>query len=176
MLVFELRDPHWIIKDEPEIDLCAHGGVEIRANQITFSDGAESDWTVSAAALYFLRTLTQDHTIENAVCDQLIPCCGFNMHAQGDGEDVILSGCPNGINFEVRHQMDNVILTNLKNEETTITQTEWQQAVFRFADTVEDFYRSSKPKQPEDEESSRGYQAFWGEWKRRRISTIFPKK
>jgi hypothetical protein len=174
MMVLELHNPHWISQDEPEIDLCAHGGVEVRFNNIIFSDGNYDGWTVSASALYFLRTLTLDHTKEKPICEQLIPCCGFSMFDQGEGEDVILFGCPNGINFEVRHQADLVVLTKQDCEEVTIAFSEWQQAVFNFADTVEAFYRTNKHKRPEDEESSKGYKAFWREWKRRRNSTTFP--
>jgi hypothetical protein len=168
MLTIKLRDPHWLENVNPENDLCAHGGVEVLTDGITFSDGAYTNWTVSASALYFLRTLTQDHTKDNPVCEHLIPCCGFCMYAQGEGEDVILFGCPNGINFEVKHKEDKVILKKSEKEEIIVPLGEWQQAVYSFADSVEAFYRSSQPKQTSDQSDEEGYKAFWAEWKRRR--------
>ena len=172
MITLKLRNPHWLENVNPENDLCAHGGVEIQANEITFSDGSYTNWTVSASALYFLRTITQDHTKEKPVYEHLIPCCGFCMYAQGEGEDVVLFGCPNGIDFEVKHMDDKVILKKSEKEETTITFGEWQQAIYSFADSVEAFFRSSQPKQPFDQTDSEGYIAFWNEWKRRRHAKI----
>jgi hypothetical protein len=167
-VIIELRDPHWISDRDTEHDLCAHGGVEIRVNDIVFSDGIDTNWTVSAAALHLLRTLTRDHTKEHPICENLIPCCGFNMYEQGEGEDVLLLECSYGTNFEVKHYQDKVILTNQNSEKTTITNDEWQQSVFLFADAVENFYRLNEPKQTQDEIDPLGYDAFWKEWKCRR--------
>jgi hypothetical protein len=171
MSVIELRNPHWLPKVKPEHDLCAHGGVKICVNEIVISDGTDTEWTVSASALYLLRTIKQDHTKEHPVCENLIPHCGFAMFAPSKGDDVIIIECPNGINFEVKHIDDEVVLINQKNEQMKITTGEWKQAVFQFADAVENFYQSSQPKQPERDDNHEGYKAFWAEWKRRRYGT-----
>jgi hypothetical protein len=168
MLILELHKPHWLSMQGSEHDLCVHGGVEVRVDNVVFSDGIDTDWTVSASALYFLRTLTQDHTKEHPVCEHLIPHCGFAMFAPHRGNDVTILGCPNGIDFEVRHFENKVVLTKLDNERITITKSEWQQAIFQFTDAVEQFYNTNEPRQPEDKQSEEGYKAFWTEWKRRR--------
>lgn len=56
-------------KDDPE-DLCLHGQVTV-----TIGDRKLAyDATVSASALYFLKTITEDHIINEE--NQMLPCCG----------------------------------------------------------------------------------------------------
>ncbi len=90
------------------------------------------------------------------------------MYARGDGEDIMLIGCSNVIDFEVKHLNNHVVLTINEKEETSVPFAVWQQAVFGFADSVEAFYLSSEPKLPFDQTDSEGFRAFWDEWKRRR--------
>lgn len=46
---------------------------------------------------------------------------------------------------------------------------EYRQQVYRFADTIEAFYRQCTPKElPQDSFDRNGYQTFWKEWHRRR--------
>ncbi|GGH20321.1 hypothetical protein FAZ19_09975 [Sphingobacterium alkalisoli] len=68
----------WLIEDRPEVDLCAHALLKIMiGNEIIVDDNKDSGgWTVSASALFFLRTLKRNHTPTNPLCDALIPCCG----------------------------------------------------------------------------------------------------
>lgn len=66
--------------DDPD-DQCAHGRVLFQINNTTFVKPEDGIWTVSASALYLLRTLSENHTIENPVAETnfLFPCCGFTV-------------------------------------------------------------------------------------------------
>ena len=56
--------------DDPE-DLCLHGHAVARIAGET----VEFDCAVSAAALYLLKSLTEDHLLGQG--EQFFPCCGF---------------------------------------------------------------------------------------------------
>ena len=62
---------HWINgeADEPG-DYCLHGLAAVIGDE-----RFEYDCTVSAAALYLLKTLSEDHIMGED--NQLLPCCGF---------------------------------------------------------------------------------------------------
>lgn len=96
--------------DDPK-DLCAHGDVTFRLGEDVLLDTNGRDLTVSAAALYLLRTLSVPHTRELPVGDHLFPCCGFAMRDIPGERDVAICGCPNGEDFEVLHQVQPPTLT-----------------------------------------------------------------
>ena len=155
--------------DDPT-DLCAHGDVEFRiGEEILLGDGTGHDVTVSAAALYLLRTLLVPHTKTAPVGDHLFPCCGFAMLDLPGQEDVAICECPNGEDFEVLHEVGGreVIVRAGDGREWGIGWPEWREAVFNFADRVAAFYATCSPKQPTDEDAA-GFKKFWAEWKRRR--------
>jgi hypothetical protein len=160
---------HWIqqVIDAPA-DLCAHGDVEFRIGADVLMDESNGkDLTVSAAALYLLRALSIPHTKENPVGDQLFPCCGFNMWEVEGQEDVVISGCPNGVDFEILHEETGVCICSAEGREWHVDWPSWRDAVFAFADRVSDFYATSSPKEPNDEDRA-GFMKFLAEWGRRR--------
>lgn len=68
-------------------DLCAHGDIEFQiGNDVLLTPGTGMNRTVSAAALYLLRTLSVPHTKDAPVGDHLFPCCGFSMYDVIDQE------------------------------------------------------------------------------------------
>ena len=155
---------YWINgeEDDPR-DLCLHGDAVATIGNRKL----EYDCTVSATALYLLKSLTQDHIIYEE--NQMLPCCGFFFIANEDLTNVHISGCPNGIDWTVLHEGDNVKLILEDGEETIIHIEEYKREVFRFADKIENYYKSCKPKiLPNDEFDRDGYIAFWNEWHRRR--------
>ena len=81
---------HWIdgSKDYPS-DLCLHGDpvVYIGKYKRQFK-GA----TVSASALYLLKSITEDHYPSDGEEVQMLPCCGFNMYASEDLQSVSIMG------------------------------------------------------------------------------------
>lgn len=167
-MILQVDKLHWLSHMNEQQDLCAHGAVEVQIGEDILDAGQEARWCVSAAALYLLRTLTADHTQDAPVGEHLIPCCGHTLYSQGREADVVITGCPNGLDWKIRHRDSTVLFRTPNGREEQITLIEWQQKVVTFADTVELFYKTSVPKQqPDDSYDAAGYVAFWTEWSRR---------
>lgn len=163
--VYNLR---WLPHTPEQHDLCAHGAVEVEIGGELLENDAEADWCVSAGALFLLRTLTQNHTAASSVGDQLIPCCGHEMYAVTGAEDVEIHTCNSGVNWEVRHDEQGILLRTANGAEEHLSADEWQQAVFRFADAVAALYARSLPKASPYHHEMKGYAAWEAEWSRRR--------
>lgn len=148
-------------EDDPE-DLCLHGKVTAHIGDEVLEDSG----TVSASALYLLRSLTQDHKTGEE--NQMIPCCGHFMVAKEDLTEVWISGCPYGTDWLVEQVSGGVKITTDSGKETFVPMDEYRAEVFRFADKVEAYYKACLPKKPHDEFSRNGYTAFWNEWHRHR--------
>jgi hypothetical protein len=158
----------WLENTDEQEDLCAHGNVLVRIGSAILSDAEAGRWTVSAAALFLLRTLTQNHTPVTPVGDQLLPCCGFTMWPVDNSADVLVLGCPNGVDWIVEHVPQGIQLTAPCGEGVVISNAEYQEAVLSFAREVHAFYQRSAPKRlPADPEDAAGYELFWREWNRR---------
>jgi hypothetical protein len=160
---------HWIKDDgaDDPCDLCAHSPVRFQIDNDTLVAPEEGDVTVSAAAVYLLRTLERDHTNDDRVGDQLFPCCGHAMYDTGD-EDVAICGCANGSDVYVTHVDDvNVRLTSATGKSYVVPVDEWRQATRKFSEDVLEFYDQSLPKTPADDTDSAGFAKMMEEWKRR---------
>ncbi|MCM1112768.1 MAG: hypothetical protein NC399_05895 [Muribaculum sp.] len=155
---------HWIDKREDNCDdLCLHG----HAAAYIGDRKLEYHATVSATALFLLKTLTEDHIIYED--NQMLPCCGFFLIADERLENCDISGCPNGIDWSVLHDGEQIRLILADGFEITVPLNAYREEVFRFADKIEAFYLASPPRKlPEDEFERNGYTAFWNEWRRRR--------
>ena len=105
MIVLRPRNLRWVdgCTDEAS-DLCAHGEVEFRIGDDSLVSAADGEITVSAAALYLLRTLSTPHTVAAPVGDHLFPCCGFTLIHPPGSEDVLILGCLSGRDVEVEHR------------------------------------------------------------------------
>jgi len=164
---------HWVKgdKDDPE-DHCAHGDVRFQINGTEFANPRNGGWTVSASMLYLLRTLEDNHNIENSVTqgNQLFPCCGFSVWPTKEGKyRVHCLGCPNGIDVYVTRQSDKVLIESLDGKSETVLFEEWVTAVFGFVDQVLNFYKNSSPKTPHQESfDTEGWNEFWKEVELRR--------
>lgn len=161
---------HWLGGDDRPSDLCAHGDFELRIGDDTLSDGTQArGLTLSAAALYLLRTLSSPHTSATPVGDHLFPCCGFCLYGVPGERDVLIVGCPGGEDLEVDHGEDGsgVLVRSAGGREWAIDWSSWKTAVFSFADAVSAFYASSAPREPAPEDAA-GFRAFVAEWERRR--------
>ena len=160
----EVENFEWIDGSlDNENDLCLHG----HATAYIGEKKLEYDATVSATALYLLKTLTENHIINED--NQMLPCCGFSMIPDEELGNVTIIGCPNGIDWSVIHEDNSVRLILEDGTQEIVPISEYENEVFRFVDKVEDFYMSCSPKKmPEDEYDRNGYIAFWNEWYRRR--------
>lgn len=95
--------------------------------------------------------------------------CGFFYIPNQSLDNVVISGCPNGIDWTVKHENNCIVLILEDGTEERVSRKEYQDEVFRFADKIEAFYQQCSPKiLPEDEFDRDGYLAFWNEWHRRR--------
>jgi hypothetical protein len=153
-------------KDNPH-DLCAHGNVEFYINGKKLVSVEDGNFTISAAALFLLRTLEGDHKKKSPLFERLFPHCGHAMYPHED-EVIICCGCPYGKDFEIVHHERNIIIRDNKGAEYTVPFEEWKKAVCSFSDEVSAFYDNSSPRQPSDETDEKGFSAFMREWKRRR--------
>lgn len=146
--------------DDPE-DLCLHGHVMVKIGKAAM----EYDGTVSATALYLLKTLTEDKVMSGHDI-QMVPCCGHFYIPNKDLSQVTISGCDNGLDWSVVHENGGVKLILPSGESEWVSQQDYRAEVLRFADKVESYYNSCQPKNiPDDEFTRNGYIAFWNEWR-----------
>jgi len=160
MFSIDATDLHWMDGVPAKEDRCLHGHATARIGTETF----QYDATVSATALYLLKSLKKDHKIYES--NQMLPCCGFFMIANEDLSSVDICGCPNGIDWSVLHEGDTVVLVTAAGNTVRIPWEDYRATVFAFADKIEAFYKKSEPKAiPHDAFEEDGYQAFWNEWR-----------
>lgn len=168
MIILHPRDLTWINYqvDDP-YDLCAHGKVQFDIDGVNLVRVEDGEWTVSAAALFLLRTLKKDHSTKAPLFENVIPHCGTGFYVKEGEDDVKIIECPIGINFQVIHIRDTVQI--IMNDEKTfiVTSEEWQNAVLTFSQAVREFYAASTPKTPVDHSDKAGFDKFMLEWKNR---------
>ncbi len=161
------NDLEWIdgTTDDP-YDLCLHGHAIVMIGDEILEDDA----TLSATALYLLKSIKEDHIMNKDI--QMLPCCGHAMWLKDDNSgDVEIIGCCNGTDWSIIHENENIRLITESGKETIITLDEYKKEVFKFADSIEAFYNiCTKKILPKDEFDRNGYIAFWNEWHRRRNS------
>jgi hypothetical protein len=166
----EINEIHWISNEDIKTDLCAHGNIKvIIGDELIAGIKEDEDWTISATALFLLRTLERNHTKENQVGEHLIPCCGHFLIFTDDMEELYIGGCQNGIDWEVTHE-DKIVKLKTKSEKTTSIDFEYYKSeILNFVDKVEQFYIESGEKTiPEDDFDRNAYLEFWNEWKTKR--------
>jgi hypothetical protein len=167
MLTIEPINMHWLAEMPAEGDLCVHGGIVIRHAEAILIDDSEEVWTLSAGALFLLRTLNRDHTAGSRVAAHLFPCCGHAMYAQTDSDDVAIVGCPNGRDWEVVHHGTEVRLRFDDETEVVVSRNEWREGVVAFSQVIRTFYERNATKKPADDTDAAGFAAFRAEWSRR---------
>lgn len=167
-IILEPTNLHWIKgkADDPN-DLCAHGNVLFQINDDMLLSEEAGEWTVSASALYLLRTLSRNHTSDSRVGEHLFPCCGHALYDIG-APDVLIIGCSIGRDFEIRHIEDEVQLQSNHYKSYLVDKLQWKHAVCSFSDKVRAFYETSSPKKTADGEDKKGFDLFMQEWERRR--------
>lgn len=137
----DVTELYWIdgSLDAPE-DLCLHG----HAVAYIGSEKLEYDCTISATALYLLKTLTENHVINED--NQMLPCCGHFYIPDEKLENVTISGCDNGIDWTVEHIGDDVVITLEDGTAVTVPLEEYRLEVYQFVDKIEAYYQSCSPK------------------------------
>lgn len=145
---------------EQTYDCCIHGKVIFKIGDKLLSN--DTEWCVSASAYRFLHTLFENHFM--GAEDFLIPCCGHFMIPSEDKTTVSISGCNNGIDFNIIHKDENITIITSDNTEYCIPFEEYKNAVIAFAEQVMDFYKSNPPRNFSDDFDKDGYSAFVAEW------------
>ena len=101
----KLLDIHWINDFDDPTDLCAHGHIFVKIGDEVVADKDSLDVTVSATALYLMRTL-KDNYKKDDYESQLLPCCGHFMYADDNNDFVNICGCTSGIDWTIIHTDD----------------------------------------------------------------------
>lgn len=136
----KLLDLHWIQNTDDPYDLCAHGHVLVKIGTEIVSDQNSLYVTVSATALYLMRTLTSNYQ-EGDYFSQLLPCCGHSLIVDEAKGNVLICGCSSGIDWTILHREDNTIEHRSNNGQVAaISKDAYQKLVFDFADQVDQFY------------------------------------
>lgn len=172
MTTLKALELHWI-GENPEYfpnDPCVHGRVEFCVNNTVFVKPEEGEWSLSITALYLLRTLKNSHTYERKrdspdFDNFLFPCCGHSLWLEKG--KLINIECNIGLKIEIVRNTEYVTIRKEEKEEK-ISSEEWKTAVIAFVNQIEDFYRSSAPKNiPKDNLDREGWEFFWKEWNTR---------
>ncbi len=149
--------------DNPEMqvyDDCVHGKVVFKIDGCNLSND-DSDWCLSASAYRFLHSLFQNHF--SGAEEHMIPCCGI-FYASQDKASVTVVGCSNGIDFDIIHKDDNMIIRKQDGTTYTVTFEDYKAAVLSYAKQIEDFYHQNPPRQFENQFDQDGFSAFCREW------------
>ena len=141
-------------------DCCIHGKIVFKIEDELLSD--DTEWCVSASSYRFLHTLFENHFM--GAEEFIIPCCGHFMIPSEDKTSVNISGCSNGIDFNIIHEDENIAIITTDNAEYRIPFEEYKSAVISFAKQVMDFYKANPPREFEDDFDKDGYSAFVTEW------------
>ena len=89
------------------------------------------------------------------------------MFEVDDSDDVVIMGCPNGIDATIEHISEGVRITAECGESRIVPNAEWVDAVYNFSGAVREFYESSAKKLPGDDVARSGFNRMLLEWKRR---------
>ncbi len=157
---------HWISDDGlyDKTDLCSHGVLFLRIGDEILSDLKSDSWTLSATGLYLLRTLKMDYNIED-FGNYLVPCCGHLLIPDDNKDYVSISGCNEGLDWNIKHENGNVKFTSEKGAVGKISFEQYKNMILDFTDEIESFYGDPNEKEvPNDEFDQNGFQQFWAEW------------
>lgn len=163
MFGLDILSMYWVNgdSDDPH-DLCLHGDVLVAIGGETHGYAA----TVSAAGLFLLRSVSEDHLIGSG--HHLLPCCGHFMIANDAIDAVDIIECSEGMDWSVIHSGDTVQITSEGGQMADMSLSEYAKTVLLFTRKVEEFYGVCAPKiLPEDQNEQNAYVAFWKEWHRR---------
>lgn len=160
---------YWVDEDPAnEEDLCSHGTIELRINDVVISDESDDDWTISTTGLMLLRSLTEQHRKDASF--PMVLHCGM----------VIMVGCPIRIDWNSNIQNGNVVISDVEKAPTTsgkevvhypaadtvVPHSEYTAAVQSFCQEIIDFFSSSKPRRI-DKFDKGVYEEFWNEFNTR---------
>lgn len=160
---------HWLGEPHEQAhDGCSHGGIRaVIGGTVVSSD--DTEYGISQSALSLLRTLERDHSPAERLSGGYLLChgCGYPTHF----------GCSNfGTDWVVRHDGDTVFLSQPKHFDTVgeiefdvlvrVPIEHYRRQCVAFAETVRDFFSSSKPRQLDEWEQDL-HEQVWAEFDER---------
>lgn len=165
----QILSQEWLGDEPQQFDLCSHGQIRLMIGGELILDGRAS-FGLSESALALLRTLERDHNAEQPLAEKLI------FHGCGK---VLMQGCPIGVDWEVLHQGDQVVLRKIRRWdwpdenrptlfpqlEITVPHAEYRQAILAFANEVRQFFKGEE-KVFFDDQDRQSYLLFWQEFDR----------
>jgi hypothetical protein len=163
----EVLDQGWLIPSDPDGDLCSHGRLRLTVGGVVVVGGDES-FGISESALALLRTLEAGHAPQAPVADRMI------FHGCGT---ILMTGCPIGADFTVRHHAGIVSIGNVVRYDTTkddegvrfpgldvqIGAAAYRSEVLGFALKARDLFRGAVKRFADDFDAAQ-YRAFWSEF------------
>lgn len=169
MIELKALNPHWLgTSEDSDFDLCVHSPVWLKIADKVVSNEESGDWTISASAYLFLKSITEDHVASEN--EQLLPCCGFNFWKVEN--KIIFGNCGTGINWDIWHEKGALIHKFEGSDGISLNLDEWRNAVVRFTDEILAFYKSSPPRKFVDNESKSEFEFFLNELKRLRNEAV----
>lgn len=141
-------------------DCCVHGNVLFAIDDTVVENGGE--WCVSASALRFMRSVINNHF--SGAEEQMIPCCGHFMVPAEDGKSVYISGCPNGVDFDIIHEDNCVVVKTQDGQAFSVDFSEYKNAVLSYVGEIEGFMQNASSRLFDNDFEKKGYEAFKTEW------------
>jgi len=167
-----LSEPRWVGTDgDGRADPCAHGRIHLEVGGQLLIQPEDGELTVSAAALHLLRSVTADHTSSEPLAEgcQFAPCCAHSLFVADEARfGFVATGCPTGVEVDVVHEGDRVVVSRRSGEGSHRVHTRtWAQAVVGFAEQVLQFYDASPPKVEAPPDERQAWRMFWQEYRDR---------
>lgn len=141
-------------------DYCVHGHVLFIVDDTVIADSGE--WCTSASALRFMRSVLSNHF--SGAEEHMIPCCGHFMIPADDGKSVHISGCSNGIDCDIIHEDNRVMIKTADFRSFSVDFSEYKNAVLSYVEEIEEFMREAPARLFDDPFDKKGYEAFKTEW------------
>ena len=162
MIQLTAKNLHYLGDTEPskQRDCCVHGDVLFSINDTVIENGGE--WCVSASALRLMRSVFANHFSGEE--EHMIPCCGHYMIPADDGKSVQISGCTSGVDFDVVHENNQIMIKTENGQSFQIEYSDYKDAVISYSDQIEKFMHDSPPRIFDDSFDEAGYNAFKTEW------------
>ncbi len=142
MIELKALNPHWLESvEDSDYDLCVHSQVWLKIGDKIVSNNESGDWTISASAYQFLKSVKENHYSNED--EQLLPCCGFNFYKVEN--KFFFGNCGTGINWNILHNNDKIVHQFNDGEKIEVDFDEWRNAILKFSQDVFSFMRNLLP-------------------------------
>lgn len=168
--LFEVKilNQKWLdFEDADRLDLCSHGSVFLKVNDIEMLSDQDGDWGVSETALSLLRSANFDYPEKGKDNTVIFHGCGT----------ILMMGCPIRITWNTKHKEGHVFLDDFKKFPTTneknvvmypkisvkLRESEYASIIYDFASQAKSLFEGTK-KVIEDGFDRTTYENFWNEF------------